>query len=128
MSQVKNQSSGPPTQYRQGDVLLIAVEQAPEGCTPIPNEAGRFVLAHGEATGHAHAISTQQAEFFEEPDTERRFLLIPGDKGGELRHEEHGPIHLRRGVYEVRRQREFRPPTEGPSPEAASHNFSWVAD
>ena len=78
MSQIKNRKPGPPAQYRQGDVLLIAVEQAPDGCTRVPDEAGRFVLAHGEATGHAHAISTRQAEFFEEPYTERRFLLIPG--------------------------------------------------
>lgn len=42
---------------RQGDVLLIPVAKLPEGCVHIePEDGRRFVLAHGEATGHAHAI------------------------------------------------------------------------
>lgn len=46
-----------PIQIRQGDVYLIPVAALPAGCTPIQPEAGRrFVLAHGETTGHAHAI------------------------------------------------------------------------
>lgn len=44
-------------QIRQGDVYLIPVKALPEGCTHIEPEGGRrFVLAHGEVTGHAHAI------------------------------------------------------------------------
>lgn len=44
-------------QIRQGDVFLIPVAALPAGCKPIEPEAGRrFVLAHGEVTGHAHAI------------------------------------------------------------------------
>jgi hypothetical protein len=46
-----------PIQIRQGDVYLIPVKALPAGCTPIQPEGGRrFVLAHGEVTGHAHAI------------------------------------------------------------------------
>lgn len=46
-----------PIQIRQGDVYLIPVAALPAGCKPIQPEAGRrFVLAHGEVTGHAHAI------------------------------------------------------------------------
>lgn len=46
-----------PIQIRQGDVFLIPVKTLPAGCKPIQPEAGRrFVLAHGEVTGHAHAI------------------------------------------------------------------------
>lgn len=56
-----------PIQIRQGDVYLIPVKALPAGCTPIQPEGGRrFVLAHGEVTGHAHAIyeytSDEQAE------------------------------------------------------------------
>lgn len=44
-------------QIRQGDVMLVKVEKLPEGCKHIEPENGvRFVLAHGEVTGHAHAI------------------------------------------------------------------------
>lgn len=46
-----------PIQIRQGDVFLLPVKALPAGCRPIQPEAGRrFVLAHGEVTGHAHAI------------------------------------------------------------------------
>lgn len=46
-----------PIQIRQGDVMLIPVPKLPAGCKPIQPEGGRrFVLAHGEVTGHAHAI------------------------------------------------------------------------
>lgn len=46
-----------PHQIRQGDVYLIPVAKLPDSCTPIQPEGGRrFVLAHGEVTGHAHAI------------------------------------------------------------------------
>ncbi len=46
-----------PYQIRQGDVFLIPVKALPAGCKHIEPEGGRrFVLAHGEVTGHAHAI------------------------------------------------------------------------
>jgi hypothetical protein len=44
-------------QIRQGDVFLLPVKSLPPRCKPIEPENGlRFVLAHGEVTGHAHAI------------------------------------------------------------------------
>jgi len=55
-------------QIRQGDVYLIPVAKLPAGCTPMQPEAGRrFVLAHGEVTGHAHAIY----EFTADVDAEK---------------------------------------------------------
>lgn len=45
--------------YRQGDILIVPVpeESVPGGLRPAPRDArGRLVLAHGEATGHCHAI------------------------------------------------------------------------
>lgn len=46
-----------PHQIRQGDVLLVPVKALPAGCKAMQPENGRrFVLAHGEVTGHAHAI------------------------------------------------------------------------
>lgn len=46
-----------PTIIRQGDVMLVPVDKLPKDCKAIDPEKGlRFVLAHGEVTGHAHAI------------------------------------------------------------------------
>jgi hypothetical protein len=96
-------------------------------------EAGRVILAHGEATGHHHevvdaeglaAITIPAADFFEEPSG-RRVLLV--NRPCCLRHEEHDPIALDPanpqqvrqgdvllqpigdGAWEVRRQREYSP-------------------
>lgn len=43
-------------QLRQGDVQLQQVNSLPAGCTEVAPEGNRIVLAHGEVTGHAHAI------------------------------------------------------------------------
>lgn len=43
-------------QLRQGDVQIQQVAALPDGCKEVPPEGNRIVLAHGEVTGHAHAI------------------------------------------------------------------------
>lgn len=100
-------------QYRQGDVLI-------ERCTPldakdlvgVPLEAGRVVLAHGEATGHAHALPGIDAMLFSVPSKfNARLLRVL--KPTELLHEEHHRpdigqvIALKKGDHRVIRQREW---------------------
>lgn len=46
---------------RQGDVLLQPAASLPAGCTLVPLDRGRIVLAYGEMTGHAHAIADHGA-------------------------------------------------------------------
>jgi hypothetical protein len=96
-------------QYRQGDVLLRAVAASPPNVSPIPREDGRIVLAHGEATGHSHAIADPRAELVVERGTNRRLLLVRGDAPVDLVHEEHATLRIAPGTYEVRGQREFVP-------------------
>ncbi len=68
---------------------------------------GRLVLASGEASGHAHVIDNPDAELFDDPLTGRRFLRLVAES--KLTHEEHSPIALPPGLYEVRRQRSYHP-------------------
>ena len=112
-------------QYRQGDVLLIAVAAVPGRAVPVPRDQGEVVLAYGEVTGHRHAIAEPHAELLVLPDQEieRRFLRIVGDKAL-LRHEEHDTITLPPGTYQVVRQREYVPP----SPSRSSRRFRPVLD
>jgi hypothetical protein len=112
-------------QYRQGDVLLIAVAAIPGRAVPVPRDQGEVVLAYGEVTGHRHAIAEPHAELLALPDQEieRRFLRIVGDKAL-LRHEEHDTITLSPGTYQVVRQREYVPPT----PDRSSRRFRPVLD
>ena len=95
-----------PTMYRQGDVFLQRVEKSVRGLAEVPRENGAIVLAHGELTGHAHAIHAKNARLL--TDGADRFLRVVR-RTVALTHEEHAPITLPPGVYRVVRQREYHP-------------------
>jgi hypothetical protein len=82
-------------QYRQGDVLIERVPAKPQICRrKIARENGRVVLAHGEVTGHAHAIKKPNAALFRDPKLAAIFLQVAGDGPALLEHEEHTTIPL----------------------------------
>jgi hypothetical protein len=93
--------------YRQGDVLIIPVEAIPEKLDPIDRENGRVVLAHGEVTGHAHAIKSEGAALFRDPKLMAVFMRVSGDAPVALEHEDHDTIMIPPGKYQVVRQREY---------------------
>jgi hypothetical protein len=95
--------------YRQGDVLIIPVKSTPEILEPIAREGGRLILAHGEATGHTHAIKAETAALFRDPKLMAVFLTVSDDGPIALEHNEHSTIHLPPGNYRVIRQREYSP-------------------
>ena len=97
-------------QCRQGDVFLQQVRIRERKGQEVLDQ-GRVILAYGEVTGHAHeiidAVTEEQlppAQLFEEPDG-TRYLFV--DRACALVHQEHGPIALAPGVYQVIRQREY---------------------
>lgn len=92
--------------YRQGDVLLTPVAAMPGGLKKVPPEKGRRVLAHGEATGHAHTLEVPATEMYISPDGE---IFVSVKKETALAHQEHDPITLPAGDYKVTRQREYTP-------------------
>jgi hypothetical protein len=98
------------TMYRQGDVLLVPSEHCPTSAAiRLPRQGGRLILAYGEATGHAHAIESAEAELLEERSGGLYLRVLDSPDPVRLVHEEHGAIVLWPGVYEVVRQREYRP-------------------
>lgn len=102
------------TMFRQGDVLVMKVDKKPKGDWRIAKrEGGRIVLAHGDATGHEHAIAGKTAKLLrpKEPTGEawRDDAILVVDRAVQLTHEEHAPIKLVKGIYVVRRQREHSP-------------------
>lgn len=108
--------------YRQGDVFIMRIDEIPDGVRPVKRDGGRVVLAYGEVTGHAHAISAPEADLFETftdgvetAEAADRFLrtLAPVS----LSHEEHDTIVLPPGNYLIRHQREYSP-----------REVRWVAD
>jgi hypothetical protein len=93
-------------QFRQGDVLVIEVDGIPSGAVPVSRAAGELVLAHGEVTGHRHAITDPRAELLSSRDD--LFLRVLGS-AVVLTHQEHDPIAVPPGSYQVIRQREYAP-------------------
>jgi hypothetical protein len=93
--------------YRQGDVLVVAVERIPRWAKAVHRDRGRVVLAYGEATGHAHAIADSGASLLEHQADQ--YLRVTADRGVSLTHEEHQTITLPPGDYRVVRQREYEP-------------------
>lgn len=94
------------TQYRQGDVFLVKVDDLPaeSTLTEVPRDKGRVILAYGEVTGHAHAIRAKGATLYE-GENDQRFLRITDPTP--LTHEEHGRIDIEPGDYRVVIQREY---------------------
>jgi hypothetical protein len=101
---------------RQGDILLELVEPV-ELAGPAVNvdPDGAVVLARGEATGHRHALRGDGVTMFRDDALARDMadpalyvghVVIQADSVN-LVHEEHDPIPLMRGVWRVRRQREY---------------------
>ena len=90
--------------YRQGDVLFREISALPSATAKV-RESGHII--EGEATGHIHRVETlTQAEVLE---IENGLYLRVGEEGVRIIHEEHSPITLPAGDYEVIRQREYSP-------------------
>ncbi|MEL6162622.1 MAG: hypothetical protein AAFR37_02265 [Cyanobacteria bacterium J06628_3] len=85
---------------RQGDVILIPVEQA-QG-----KKLSHLTLAEGEVTGHKHRISEGDAQLYTD---ERQIYLSIFSDSAVLSHEEHSPICVSKGNWMVRIQREYEP-------------------
>jgi len=86
-------------QIRQGDVLLESAR--------IPKDAVKKdnnVIAHGEATGHAHVMG-EGAEVLVDKGLNHYVQVIR--EHAVLSHEEHALIEIPAGTYKVIIQREF---------------------
>lgn len=111
---------------RQGDVMLVRVAALPEGLIPTKRDAhGRIVLAHGEHSGHGHAIRDPHVCGFRLQATGDDptgvsggvdYIEVGGSGPAVLSHEyvsgqmaEHEPVSLPPGLYKVELQQEYAP-------------------
>ena len=104
------------TTYRQGDVLLVAIDTIPGG-QPVARDRGHLVLAYGEVTGHAHVIDAPPETAVLTAAEHGRFLrlladanLVHGVLGTtlvRLPHDEHAPVAVPAGSYAVLGQEEW---------------------
>jgi hypothetical protein len=89
--------------YRHGDLLVQTVESLPSDVRKLHH----LVLAQGELTGHSHRIAERDAAVLYESPV-GLFLSVTAEKATMI-HQEHGPIELAKGCYQIWRQREYTP-------------------
>lgn len=92
--------------YRQGDVLLVAVDTIPDDATVIPRKTNGVVLADGKASGHAHRIPSFAASLHQTADGARYLRAV---EPVVLVHEEHSVVALPAGDYLVNIHAEYQP-------------------
>jgi hypothetical protein len=102
----------------QGDVLFRRVSELPKDAVERPREP-RLVVAHSE-TGHHHAIDEPEVRVFTRRtggDPMICYLSVDGlfaDVVHHRPHDTHATLRLPRGLWEVRRQREWSPEGQRP--------------
>jgi len=84
-------------QRRQGDVLLVKVDDLPANAKKEAIGRKNVIIAHGEVTGHKHQFVFRDAEMFR--GGAGQVLRVLKD-GAPLQHEEHSPIEFPAGLYE----------------------------
>lgn len=91
-------------QRQQGDVLLELVSEVPKGAKRVERKLRGFVLAEGEATGHAHVIEAQDdaVEMYEKDG--QLYVRLASEQ--DLVHEEHKTQTVEPGVWKVNRVQE----------------------
>lgn len=91
-------------QVRQGDVLLEKVNIDVNKLHPISENIPGYgaVLAHGEVTGHHHTVAN--ADLFQN-DEGKKFVRV--NSKSTVKHQEHDPIDIEEGVWEVILPRQY---------------------
>ena len=95
----------------QGDIYIKRIEALPSNAVAVAAEKGRVIVTHSE-TGHHHVMDATAVKMFTLPDSIMDCLLVVDQPTAleHLReHDTHEPIMFGKGVYHVRRQREYTP-------------------
>lgn len=92
---------------QHGDVLINPISSLPKNLKKISPRGDRYILADGEATGHAHAIADiANSDLYQDSDGT---LYLQCHKSVDLTHEEHHTQTIQPGIYEVGRVVEVDP-------------------
>jgi len=84
-------------QFQQGDVLIVS-SQIPSSAKRVPKDGNRYIIARGETTGHAHVVEAcPEVELFEDHGV----LYLAAAKPTTITHEEHKPVTVPPGTYEL---------------------------
>jgi hypothetical protein len=93
---------------QQGDVLFFEIDELPLELKKCKNN-NRVIFAEGEVTGHHHATTLGDIETYNDADG-NMFADVKREK--RVIHEEHGPVTLTPGKYQIGIVREIDPFSE----------------
>ena len=90
--------------YRQGDVTITSSqeENIPNGM----NKLSTKTLAYGEITGHHHTVTAGQVLLFGPDEMHPQYMEVQSESAT-LTHQEHNPITLPKGVYNITNENTF---------------------
>lgn len=96
----------------QGDIYIRRAAKLPENAVECKPENGKHIVTHSE-TGHHHVMEATRVKMYTIPDSIMDIFLQVEEDGATLEHlrphDTHAPISFDKGVYHVRRQREYVP-------------------
>lgn len=103
-------------QAAQGDLLIRRIDKLPDGIKKVNSEQGQYVVAHSE-TGHHHVIAERpNVMLYTTANPMVSYLeVIEATDAAEVFIEHlrsfdtHESISIGKGIYEIRRQREYTP-------------------
>lgn len=101
-------------QAAQGDILFRRIDVLPKETVEVkPCKTMEFVLSHSE-TGHKHYVkATPDVQFFTHANDNMRAYLVINKGTAPVEHarsfDTHESIELKKGIWEIRRQREYSP-------------------
>jgi len=93
-------------QLQQGDVTLRLVAELPANAQLVKRDPRGIVLAEGEVTGHFHGIKARKGLRLHSVD-KLLFLENSTDSAVEVTHQEHQPVSIPPGIWQVGQVREF---------------------
>lgn len=97
----------------QGDVYIrrIDSDRLPDGAVEVPAVDGQLIVTHSE-TSHHHTMNAEKVKMYALPDSILDCLLVvnePTTLDHQRPYDTHESILFDRGIYRVRRQREYTP-------------------
>ncbi|MBF0398990.1 MAG: hypothetical protein HQK78_19600 [Desulfobacterales bacterium] len=88
--------------YQQGNVLIESIQSIPTEALVKNPENNKYIIAKGEATGHAHVIKDPVVLY-----CHKKTFYILAKIEFQIIHEEHLPLFIPKGIYQIRKVREY---------------------
>jgi hypothetical protein len=93
-------------QIQHGDVIIRGVTKIPKGARRLGRD-GCLVVMEGEETGHSHIITGQTADLWTLEKDGVTQLYLEVAEPVTITHEEHKPLEIPTGIYEIGRVKEY---------------------